>query len=214
MAFEVTSMDLSMTNPETGNVLTANLYRVDGISRELSMGELVMSICLQRATKIEEDIVVKMEAMSKTTVNLETLTAIQNLIVTQNKENLGQLEYNESIYNKIKGLAFYDSNNVSVVLGDGTGNTVNVSTIQKLYEFLKDEKYGNCTSLPAYDNKVTCVTVVQTLSGRMDSLNSISQKDMIKLQSLTNKRDQSYDLITNMLKSMNTVINANLNNYT
>ena len=39
----------------------------------------------------------------------------------------------------------------------------------------------------------------------MDSLNSFSQQKMIELQSETNKRDQAYNLITNILKSLNTV---------
>ncbi len=35
---------------------------------------------------------------------------------------------------------------------------------------------------------------------------------MIKLQSLTNKRDQAYDLISNALKSINTVLTGTMNN--
>ena len=35
---------------------------------------------------------------------------------------------------------------------------------------------------------------------------------MIELQSLTNKRDQSYDMISNVLKSLNTTIIGNINN--
>jgi len=35
---------------------------------------------------------------------------------------------------------------------------------------------------------------------------------MIELQSLTAKRDQSYDMISNVLKSLSTVMTANVNN--
>jgi len=219
MAFEVTTMDLSMTSPETGNVLQANLYRVDGISRELSMGELVMSICLQRATQVEELIIQQMENMSKTTVNLETLTAIQNAIVNLNSnldvETMKQVEAKYStVRSAISGLQFYQSNGSKITLG--VSDNYKMNSMQELYTFLRkaeEEGGAGCTSLPVYSQSVTTVTLIQTMSSRMDGLNSISQKDMINLQSMTNKRDQSYDLITNMLKSMNTVISATLNNY-
>jgi len=217
MAFEVTTMNLSMTSPETGNVLTANLYRVDGISRELSMGELVMSICLKRATEVEEAIIQKMEEMSRTTVNLETLTAIQNAIVNLNLETLGEVsnKYEKEVFPKIKDLNFYLPDGTVRQLGKSEG--YEVKSLSDLYTFLRksvDDNGAGCTALPVYDTKTTTVTLVQTMSSRMDTLNSVSQKDMINLQSMTNKRDQSYDLITNMLKSMNTVISANLNNLT
>ena len=41
------------------------------------------------------------------------------------------------------------------------------------------------------------------IESKMDSLNSFSQEKMIELQSETNKRDQAYDIITNVLKSLN-----------
>ena len=35
---------------------------------------------------------------------------------------------------------------------------------------------------------------------------------MIELQSITNKRDQAYDMISNILKSFNTILTATVNN--
>ena len=46
----------------------------------------------------------------------------------------------------------------------------------------------------------------------MDSLNTFSQQKMIDLQSQTTKRDQAYDMISNVLKSLNTVLVGNANN--
>jgi len=37
------------------------------------------------------------------------------------------------------------------------------------------------------------------LKGRIDSLNSSSQMDMIRMQSLMNKRNQAFELMTNVL---------------
>ena len=47
--------------------------------------------------------------------------------------------------------------------------------------------------------------LITEIESKMDSLNSFSQQKMIELQSETNKRDQAYDMITNILKSLNTV---------
>ena len=47
--------------------------------------------------------------------------------------------------------------------------------------------------------------LITQIESKMDSLNSFSQQKMIELQSETNKRDQAYDMITNILKSLNTV---------
>ena len=54
--------------------------------------------------------------------------------------------------------------------------------------------------------------LITDIEAKMDSLNSFSQQTMIDLQSLTAKRDQSYDMISNILKSLNTTLLANVNN--
>lgn len=40
------------------------------------------------------------------------------------------------------------------------------------------------------------------LKGRIDSLNSSQQMDMLRMQSLTNKRNEAFDLMTNFIKKM------------
>ena len=54
--------------------------------------------------------------------------------------------------------------------------------------------------------------LITQIESKMDSLNSFSQQKMIELQSETNKRDQAYDMITNILKSLNTVQVGIVNN--
>jgi hypothetical protein len=60
MAIGVDQIYLSMTNPDTGGYLTGDVYTVDGVyeadgvtPRILSIGQLVMAICLQRAAELE-----------------------------------------------------------------------------------------------------------------------------------------------------------------
>ena len=54
---------------------------------------------------------------------------------------------------------------------------------------------------------------LSSLESAMDSKNSFSQRTMIELQSQTTKRDQTYDMISNILKSINTVLIGNVNNF-
>jgi hypothetical protein len=54
--------------------------------------------------------------------------------------------------------------------------------------------------------------LLTAIEAKMDAKNTFSQQTMIELQSLTAKRDQSYDMISNVLKSLNTVLVGNANN--
>lgn len=61
--------------------------------------------------------------------------------------------------------------------------------------------------LPASDanaegKKATWETNISNLKGRTDSLNSSSQLDMIRLQGLMNKRNQAFEMMTNVLSKI------------
>ena len=42
----------------------------------------------------------------------------------------------------------------------------------------------------------------EAIKGKIDSLNSSQQMDMLRMQSLTNKRNEAFDLMTNFIKKM------------
>ena len=77
-------------------------------------------------------------------------------------------------------------------------------------EFLQLSEIG-LTGVPASANADSS-DFLTALEAKMDEKNSFSQQTMIELQSLTNKRDQSYDMISNVLKSLNTVLTGVANN--
>lgn len=199
--FTVSTINLSMESPETGNLLTANVYRVDGIARELSISELVMAICLNRAAEVEDKIVGQMEAMGRTTVNLETLTTLQTVLTEQmtkySREKITDL--NNVTFDPPVKAQWYDK--------DGSLKTTDIKTYSNMTDFLT-----KTAGVTIAEGTTMISEVVTQISSRVDSLNTTNQKDLISLQSWTNKRDQSYELITNMLKSINTVIMGNANN--
>ena len=80
MDFASSSIDLSLRNAETGRPLTASVYDVtldNGTVRTMSVAQLVMAICLKRATEKEADVVAIMEDMARVTSNIEVVSDIE-----------------------------------------------------------------------------------------------------------------------------------------
>ena len=190
MAIGTVEFDLSMVSPESGEFLTARAYTVEGVEnadgslRQLSIGQLVMAICLNRASKLETDIIALMEEMSATCAQLAALTEIESDI--------------------LDGGANMDNINTSHVTYDGRDYT--------FYDFLVNVMGFSSSDVPTGFADASNTDLITLIESKMDEKNSFSQQKMIELQSLTNKRDQSYDMISNILKSLNTVLTGTVNN--
>ena len=209
MAIGTVEFDLSMVDQDTGRRLTARAYTVEGITnsdgtlRELSIGQLVMALCLDRASKLEAGIIALMEEMNGVSSQLEAMTEIEQTIVdfaasqqsTRDYKSLKQLYLTTAPYN---GVTYYD--------------------------FLTDSRYGigidfgpNLPEAVWINSESVNVEIkyndfITKIEAKMDEKNSFSQQKMIELQSQTSKRDQAYDMISNVLKSLNTVLVGNANN--
>lgn len=180
--FEIASINLSMKDAG-GDPLTANVYKLEGVQnadgslREMSIGQLVMALCLSRATVIEAKIVAKMEAMAANSADLEKLTALDQDLV----EWLAANENNKSaIWNKYATYA-----DALKLMGYSTSRSFSYAQVE---------------------------TLVSDVESKMDSLNSVSQTTLIDIQSLTATRDDTYNLVSNVLKSLQTVLIGNVNN--
>ena len=186
MAFSVDQIYLSMQNPDTGEYMMADIYTIDGVyeadgvtPRLLSVGQLVMAICLQRAAELEADIVRKMNELESTTEMLECMTEIEtNVLEGSVNMETKKIRYQGNEY------TYRDFLDRIVGMADVPSGTVDKDST----EFFS------------------------ALESEMDSKNSFSQRTMIELQSQTTKRDQTYDMISNVLKSLNTVLIGTVNN--
>ena len=198
MAIGTVEFDLSMVSPQSGEFLTARAYTVEGVTnvdgslRQLSIGQLVMAICLNRASKLETDIIALMEEMSTTSAQLADMTKIEQAVIDDFAANQSGHAYN--------------LNNVTV-----TSSTSAVKLLRDLGVINSTQQYVRNDSILSnadimYDDFIT------QIESKMDEKNSFSQQKMIELQSLTNKRDQSYDMISNILKSLNTTMTGIVNN--
>ena len=206
MAIGIDTFDLSMTSPDTGRYLTANFYTVDGVTnvdgslRQLSIGQLVMAICLNRASKLETDIIALMEEMNATSAELKIMTMIEEKVVGWTTADPQPHPGYEHLYHdtisgtgtNYDGKTYMDVLRSMGIIGDGI-ECVRWSGNKDPNDIM-------------YDDFITA------LESKMDEKNTFSQQKMIELQSLTNKRDQSYDMISNVLKSLNTTIIGNINN--
>ena len=191
MAIGTVEFDLSMIDQNTGRYLTGRAYTVEGITdanglpRELSIGQLVMAICLDRASKLEAGIIALMEEMNATSDQLAGMTQIEEGLLAATPGNPLDLTSNYIVY---KGTSY------------------------SYKEFLTDETVGIQLANVPNSAHAESSDFITNLEAKMDEKNSFSQRKMIELQSQTSKRDQCYDMISNILKSLNTVLVGNANN--
>lgn len=213
MAIGVDQIYLSMTSPDTGEYLTADVYTVDGVyeadgvtPRRLSMGQLVMALCLKRATDLEvgyfyTDPSTGEEEYAKGIVGRRHPTT--------GKYHPGYMDEVEDTSEQLRCMSEIE-NAVLASSVDLTEKTVTYNGMSYTY-------YDFLTNVEGVDNVPTTADkdseeFLGSIEAKMDEKNSFSQETMIKLQSQTTKRDQAYDMISNVLKSFNTVLTANVNN--
>ncbi|MGN0886382.1 MAG: hypothetical protein ACI4RT_05220 [Candidatus Spyradenecus sp.] len=174
------------------SLLQRNVYKVDGVTGiaadgSLSVGQLVMALCLARATKLEDKIIALMNEISENTEKLNTISAAQSDL---------------SIW-----LAAHTSDtsslNKDTVLDSGKTLAQWIPQLNALGFNITSKTYYSQSELNA---------IVSEMDSRMDELNTFSQETMISLQSTTSKRDQAYDMISNILKTLNTTLTGNANN--
>ena len=207
MAIEVDQIYLSMTSPETGEYLTANVYMVDGVYeadgvtlRKLSIGQLIMALCLQRAAQLENGYFDADNNYVQGIVGCRKGDRYYNGLMDDIEDSSQQLE----IMTKIESEVLESSVNMSSTYVTYKGVSYSY------YAFLTE--IAGMEEVPSGTADASSTDFLAGLESAMDSKNSFSQQTMIKLQSLTNKRDQAYDLISNSLKSVNTVLTGNVNN--
>ena len=193
MNFETNTVELSLPNAKTGKALTASVYDVtfdDGSMRTMSIAQLVMAICLERATKMEAEVISLMEEMANSTTNIDALSDVELKIVELQESG------NEVILSDIKGewpVSYIDK-------FSGKPRVETITTASDVLSYLD------------VDPNEAPDTVIENIESKLDELNTNSQEQMIMLQSYTNKRDQSYEMISNIVKSLYTVLNGIVGN--
>jgi hypothetical protein len=197
MAIGVDQIYLSMKNPDTGEYLMADVYTVEGVEnadgspRLLSIGQLVMALCLKRAHDLE----------------MGYIDSITGQHVDGVLEIMNSLETNTEILECL-----------TKIETDTLDGDVNLKTKKLTFQGEEMTYYDFLTRQTGVENVPTgtvnskSTEFISALEAEMDSRNSFSQQTMIQLQSQTTKRDQAYDMISNTLKSLNNVLVGTANN--
>lgn len=219
----VDTFDLSSLDESTGLHNTAKVYWVDGINRPLPLAQLVMAICLERAAAKENDVVGLMNELTQTTQMIEELANYQNLIV-QHAEGWtkGDVGDEKELWPWDWAMLVNSTDDSkrppdARVRDDGTGAYTWIAYFNTHY-FNPDGKKPESELDVSSFQKDTWTAgdvskILDAIDTKLDSLNTTSQKTMILLQSETTKRDQTYDLISVMVKSIggaNTSIAASM----
>lgn len=187
--FETSAINLSMKS-SMGEQLTANVYTVEGIYntdgrlRELSVGQLVMAVCLNRAAELEGIVVALMETLARQSANINALSKVQEKLLEQK----GTDSYSDQTLSE--EISYYDANQASK-------KSNSTSTILSALDVSTSGTYDD---------------VIKEIDNKLNQLNSVSQETLIEIQSKTSKRDDTYNLMTNVLKSLNSTLVGNANN--
>lgn len=213
MAIGVDQIYLSMTSPDTGDYLMANVYTVEGVyeadgvtPRRLSMGQLVMALCLKRAMDLEAGY---FYTDSSTGNEMYEKGIVGRRHPTTGRYYPGYMDDVEDTSEQLRCMSEIENAVLSSTV-DLTAKTVTYNEYQyTYYDFLTN--IGGVDNVPTTANKDS-EEFLEAMEAKMDEMNTFSQETMVKLQSQTTKRDQAYDMISNVLKSLNTVLTANVNN--
>lgn len=202
MAIETVEFDLSMTDVDTGAYLTARTYNItvtdaDGITKttlsNLSIAQLVMAVCLERAVAKEREIIDTMNSLNATSSQLQAFTEIETEIVTKDGKKGESVNLNTS----------------TVVYNGETMTYAYFLTEMFRADGMEDDAITRIVTATANADSADLINAIEQ---SMDKRNSLNQQTMIELQSATSKRDQAYDMITNISKSLNQVSIGIVNN--
>jgi hypothetical protein len=177
--------------------VSPGLYSME--NNTYDMGTLLMTLGLERSENIEAQVLDQANGMKKRNRLLEGLS---HTLATLRATPKGEKDNSNIIYT-------YEEDS-GCPKDDGSGNY----TIKELFEELgmgplKSEK--QFTAEPDWQwGHIERQEAIELIKGKMDSLNSDSQMDMIRLQGLMSKRDTVYQSITNTMKkdegSKNTIV--------
>lgn len=167
----------------------AGIYTMDNANMDIDT--IMMTIGAERADGIEQQMVDQANAMKSRNTEISEL----NNVLAQ----VSAIQDNDTLF---------DANTATIQV-DGKAMTVK--------DFFKKEGIPMLSTDATKDGgsdwkwgKDEKAEAVQVIKGKLDSLNSDSQMDMIRLQGLVNKRDQAFDMITNLMdkfsKTMDTIV--------
>jgi hypothetical protein len=188
-------MPTSVTGP--GGV--GGVTNIQGMDLETAM----MMVQSQRAELLESNMKDQLTAVSNRNKEIANLnSAMEKLRGLQ--ASVSGLKDTDKINDQLKDHDYQIEREVNQLLMDGqaqvTGSKDNMGrktdpTTGKTTNAWPGSLNGNYT-------KAELTALIESIKGAIDTKNSSQQMDMLRLQSLTNKRNEAFDLMTNFIKKM------------
>jgi len=157
-----------------------NDYKMDGVQSDLQ--DLLVNISQQRATSIEEEV-----------TPMETIINRRNTLIT----NYGKVL---QVLTELQAM-FTDE--------ETTQKQVDISkvcdeefTTKDFWALLEELGFTGGTGSTLRTDKATAEGLVSRCKSKLDEMNNESQKDMNRLQSLVDRRDESYSTATSLMTSV------------
>ena len=154
--------------------ITANDYKMGGV--QVDFQDLLVKVAKLRATKVEDEI-----------RPLSTRIRARNTMLDQLGDALATLSSAQAAFTSENG-------------GDATTSVSFTQTGWKGLVAIGENGYAANTSYNIKKKEVE--RLVQLVKSKIDSCNNQSQTDMTRLQSLVDRRDQSFSAATDLMTSV------------
>ncbi len=185
--------DVKIAYESAGTLYTLNIpesYTFNGVSVG-SLLQLVIMVCLRNAQIIENDITPLMETIAQNNNKLDAANTACSWLLTCQPGQSTSINSNTT---------------TTYVNADGTTVTASYYTIITSYLGVTTYTQGGSTHTITSGswNYETCQAILESVNNKVDELNSLSQENMINLQALVDKRNQAYELSSNITKLFGT----------
>ncbi len=164
-------------------------YKYAGIDCA-NLTQLAIMVCLANATKLEQEITAEMEKIAQNNNRINTANAICEWLLTCTLS--GTLNA---------------ATQIDYVKADGSDAVASykdlMTTELGVTKYTIDGNSYNIADKNSY-NYQECQAILTAMNNKVDELNSLSQENMITLQALVDKRNQAYELGSNISKLLGT----------
>ena len=187
------SRDVGVEYESDDTTYTLNVpesYKFNGVTVG-SLLQLVIMVCLRNAQVIENDITPLMETIAENNNKLDAANSVCSWLLTCQPGSDTKI----------------DSSTTTTYVNEN-GTTVAASYYYIITTYLGVTTYtmngsSHTISTGKWDYG-TCQAILESMNNKVDELNSLSQENMIDLQALVDKRDQAYELSSNITKLFGT----------
>ena len=165
-------------------------YKFNGVTVG-SLLQLVIMVCLHNAQIIENDITSLMEVIAQNNNKLDAANTVCSWLLTCQPGQSTSINSNTT---------------TTYVDADGVTKTASYYTIIVGYLGVASYTMNGTTYAVSATNwdYGTCQAILEAVNNKVDELNSLSQENMINLQALVDKRNQAYELSSNITKLFGT----------